>query len=410
MNPSHLEPLVVDAVHPEIILFALLITGAAIGLFTGRILHRLRLLPVASIGNLSSIAVAHSTDLIWIEVKDQTVWQNDQSKRFMGELAAGASGLDCFRFDSGRFVAGKSGRAQISVLGKDRYYDVMTKQVDVLSIYYAKDAESTIQAERELQRFMQTLTDTFAHLPVGLAIFNYQRELALFNPALAEQFRLSPEWLARRPTLRLFLDRLRNDGMLPEPKNFKSWRAQIEFLERTAESGGYQEDWHLPTGQVFRVNARPHPRNSVAFLFEDISNTVAVEREYRAELGNMHNALDALGVAVAIFDSTGQMTFANHAFAEMWDFDAAGRLAPVDAMEITRLWQSRCDPTPVWGDFRDFAVEFGDRSEWSATVKLKDGPFLNASFVPLSGGQILCEFTPFQPAAEFAAPASKQIA
>ena len=53
--------------------------------------------------------------------------------------------------------------------------------------------------------------------------------------------------------------------------------------------------------------------------------------------------------------------------------DAATRLGPLGTTEMTRLWQQKCEPTPVWGDFRDFAADFGDRSQWQAMVKMLDG-------------------------------------
>lgn len=210
---------------------------------------------------------------------------------------------------------------------------------------------------------------------------------------MAELFNLQPEWLARRPALRSFLDQLRNDGKLPEPKDFKDWRNQIEVLEKSAETGTFQEDWRLPDGQVFRVIGRPHPKNSVAFLFEDISKAVAIEREYRVELEQMLNVFDALSSANVIFDTNGQAQFCNQAFADLWGQEETERLRGLSTTEMTRIWQDKCAPTPAWGDFRDFAADFGSRSHWTSVVQLLDGTPLWASFSPISGGQILCEFT-----------------
>jgi hypothetical protein len=38
------------------------------------------------------------------------------------------------------------------------------------------------------------MTETFAHLNVGLAIFDRNQTLALFNPALVDMWQADPAW------------------------------------------------------------------------------------------------------------------------------------------------------------------------------------------------------------------------
>ncbi|MDQ7070109.1 MAG: hypothetical protein Q9M48_05105 [Rhodobacterales bacterium] len=59
-------------------------------------------------------------------------------------------------------------------------------------------------------------------------------------------FRVS---LSIRPNLLSFFDRLRDNRMMPEPKNYSSWREQIADLVAAATDGRYFETWTLePTG------------------------------------------------------------------------------------------------------------------------------------------------------------------
>lgn len=71
------------------------------------------------------------------------------------------------------------------------------------------------------------MTETFAHLTVGLAIFDRNQTLVLFNPALVQLWQVEPAWLARRPNLRDVLDELRAIRRVPELDNFHSWRARL---------------------------------------------------------------------------------------------------------------------------------------------------------------------------------------
>lgn len=375
------------------VLIALLaMLGGGLGLVTSRIIKNNARQPVFDPDGFAKAAIDSSADLVWIEFQGASVWQNKTCQQTIARLHKTAPALEMFGLRSETASADTGRRGRLTLDGEDRFFDISVKTEGDLTIIHAKDASAILGAERELQRFMQTLTDTFAHIPIGLAIFDHSRNLALFNPALADLFELEPEWLARRPGLRAFLDHLRNDGKLPEPKDFKDWRRQIEVLERSAETGSYQDDWHLPNGRVFRVSGRPHPRNAVAFLFEDISKTVAIERAYRTELEHMFNTFDNLTSAIMIFDANGQVAFSNQAFADIWGEDAAANLATQNTTDMTRLWQQKSEPTPVWGDFRDFAADYGDRSQWQAVVKMLDGPFLSVSFAPIPGGRILCEF------------------
>ena len=112
-------------------------------------------------------------------------------------------------------------------------------------------------------------------------------------------------WLAGRPSLRDFLERLRETRQMPEQKDFASWRRKLSELEEGARSGTYEENWQLPSGKIFRVTGRPHPQGALAFLFEDISTAIMLERKYRSELELSQATLDRMSEAVAVFDASG---------------------------------------------------------------------------------------------------------
>jgi hypothetical protein len=60
--------------------------------------------------------------------------------------------------------------------------------------------------------------------------------------------------------------------------------------------------------------------------------------------------------------------------------------------EASRHWQTKCEASPVWGDFRDFVVGFEERAEWDAAVHLRDGGTVDCRFRPLNGGATLAIF------------------
>ncbi len=259
-------------------------------------------------------------------------------------------------------------------------------------LFVAEDAGPLVKAETAQQNFIQTLSKTFAHLPTGLAVFDKNRQLVLFNPALHDLTGLPIDFLATRPSLNGLLDRLREARVLPEPKDYKSWREAVTSMEHAASSGTYEENWTLPEGQTYRVTGRPHPDGAVAFLIEDISADISLTRRFRSQIDMGQAVIDAQRDAIAVFSPTGVMTLSNRAFADLWDIADSETVAEVTAIEATRAMQTRCLPTPAWGDLRDFVGTFGERSEWTAPIQMSDGRAFELRCAPIAGGATLCTF------------------
>lgn len=255
-------------------------------------------------------------------------------------------------------------------------------------LFTGRRIERLVAAEVSLREFVQTLSRTFAHLPIGLAIFDRRRELVLFNPALVSLSTLPGDWLSARPHLHAVLDRLREKQRMPEPKNYQAWRASLGELERAAQDGTYQELWTLPNGQTFRVIGRPHADGGVAFLFEDISQEVTLTRKFRGDLDLYQSVMDDCEEAMCVFGRDGRQVMANARYRALWPkADSAGTVT-----EASRIWQAASDPTPLWGEIRDFVGGYADRSAWSEGIVLSDGRALACRVAPLKGGASLVAF------------------
>ncbi len=274
-----------------------------------------------------------------------------------------------------------------------RWFDRQSFPAVVGRIHFALPADNVVRAERSLREFVQTLAKTFAHLSVGLAVFDRQRQLALFNPALADLTTLAPDFLSARPTLFTFLDRLREARMVPELKDFGAWRQMMADLETAAAAGHYEETWSLGTGQTYRVSGRPHPDGAVAFLFEDISAEVSLTRRFRSEIQLGQSVIDAMKSAVAVFSGSGDLVMSNAAHAALWGFDPSETLSRFTILDATRNWQAQCLPSPAWGDLRDFVGDMEERADWGADLTLMNGHKLTARFSPLPAGAVLVQFT-----------------
>ena len=289
------------------------------------------------------------------------------------------------------------------------WYDCHITSVGHDHLCTAFPADEAVRAETRRREFTQTLTKTFAELAIGLAIFDRSRRLVLFNPALTDLTNLPSEFLTSRPGMVSFLDRLRDNRVMPEPRDYRSWRKSIAELEAAATDGTYSETWSLPDGQTFHVTGRPHPDGAVALLFEDISAEMSLTRRFRAELEQSQTVLDHIEDAVALFSQTGQMVMSNAAYTALWQVDHEETLSGTDVTEATRAWHQLTTPTPIWGDFRDFTQQSTERAEWSASVTMLDGRVLNCRFQPMKAGATLAVFRPHQHSADTATSLRKVV-
>lgn len=257
---------------------------------------------------------------------------------------------------------------------------------------YAVDINAIVAAETTQRKFVQTMTKTFAQLSIGLAIFDRNRQLALFNPALIDLTTLPPDFLSCRPSLSSFFDRLRDQHMMPEPKNYRSWRSQMNDLLEAAEDGNYQETWSLPSGSVYSVSGRPHPDGAVAFLFEDITAEITLTRRFRSEMDLMQSVLDKLADAIAVFGDDGTLAFTNRAYQKLWGESDETGFEPDSVLDVTRSWQDQCAATPILGEIRDFVEMRDNRAEWSSGLRLRNGANLTCTVSPMQNGATIVRF------------------
>ena len=97
-------------------------------------------------------------------------------------------------------ITGQNGPERISIQTgeEEEWREVYTTEKDGRRIHIASDVSRIVAAERTQKQFVQTLTKTFANLTVGLALFDRNRQLALFNPALIDLTGLTAEFLIAR--------------------------------------------------------------------------------------------------------------------------------------------------------------------------------------------------------------------
>ena len=342
--------------------------------------------------------MARAPLLVWRERDDgEIVWANAAYLHRVGEQLAPGKDLNWplpRLFDRTAVTQGVAGQRQRLPLpgGAVAWFELVSFAEGCGHLVFALPNDTAVQAENALRDFMQTLTKTFAHLPIGLAIFDQGRQLQLFNPALLDLTGLPVDFLSMRPSLLSVLDAMRDRAMIPEPKDYPNWRRQMMDMEKAASSGLYEETWSLPGGQTYRVIGRPHPNGAIALMIEDISTEMLRTRRYRADLELGQSVIDQIDDAIAVFSESGALVMSNAAYAGTWGHDPAASLSDTTLRTLCNHWRALSAPSAVWADIEDFAANLGDRRAWSAEVRLLDGRLLDCRFAPLAAGATLASF------------------
>ncbi|MBD3677424.1 MAG: PAS domain-containing protein [Rhodobacteraceae bacterium] len=277
---------------------------------------------------------------------------------------------------------------------RPRWVDLHSSPMAGGALRMALPADAAVRAETRLDTFIQTLTKTFAGLTVGLAVFDRERLLVVFNPALSDLTSLPVDFLAARPTLFGFLERLGAQRIADERQNVPP-REMVLAFDGDGPELGHSETWKLVTGQTYRLSAMPQPDGALTLLIEDISAEVSLNRRYRGEIALRQGVIDSLDEAMAIFSEEGELMLANAAYARLWGSDPNAVLGRIGIEEATRLWHLRCKPTDIWADIRD-QVAGGQARRFGSVVELTSGERLDCRVRGLGDGLTLVSFHPVE--------------
>ncbi len=210
---------------------------------------------------------------------------------------------------------------------------------------------------------------------------------------MAELFGADPLWLTERPTLRETLDRLREARQLPEQADYPAWRAQLFTLFDNPARAAYEERWELPDGRSIHVVGRPHSLGGIAFIFEDVTEAIAMQRWRSTAVEVRRATLDALADGVVVLGPDGQTRMANPAFVSLWRLGERFDDAPRHVSDIAAACRPLTGEDLLWDRIREAVSGSGGRAPWSGRVSLANGRALMARIAPMPDGSTLAVFS-----------------
>ena len=357
-------------------------------------------------------AVMRAPDLMWcLSPQGKLIWGNDTFMLY----ARAYDGAHRFADHMAQETSADARRTKRIKLTSDdlkphlsRWLEVTVEETETGLIHFAIGIDAVMRAEAAQQNFVQTLSKTFANLTTGLAIFDRDRRLVLFNPALVDLSKVPIDFLSARPAMFEFFDKLRDYRIMPEPKNYDDWRERMAKLVAAACDDRFRETWTLASGQTFDITGQPYPDGAIAFLFNDITAEVSLTRGFRAELDTLQSVIDTMDDAVAVFDPQGTLTVCNTAYADLWNVDPDACIPETTIVEATQSWKSAFHPSPVWPELRDFVTSTTERVSWDSELRGKDGREVVCRVDPICHGATLIRFC-FRPRQRDALPEAEGL-
>lgn len=331
---------------------------------------------------------------IWITDPGGTlIWSNAAYKSLC--RWRGLADEDTPLFPAGNRILAKGASFRAALQSGDQtepeWFDVSTCTQRQDTVWFAQNVSALVSIEDSKNNFHQIMAGTFAQLSTGLAIFDRDLRLNLFNPALVDLCGVPFAFLSGRPDLASFFDRLRETQSMPEPNDYTAWRAEMEDLARAAAEGRYQETWTLPTGSVYQVTGRPHPGGAIAFLFEDISAEVGLARQFRTDIALYQSALNTSETAICVFTAAEEMKFANRAYHLFWGVHPDQPMRGLALGKVCAGWQKDTghpfSPEAILGALTD-----PKNSPFSDKFTAPDGSPAELEAKPLPGGDMIFRF------------------
>jgi signal transduction histidine kinase len=282
-------------------------------------------------------------------------------------------------------------RTQPATIGQERR---MLRIVDVplqtgAVAGFAVDIQDLEDARIELAHHQESQRELADRMTAGAVQFDGERQLAFFNRPFAIMAQLEPEWLAERPEFDRILERMRENGRLPEVRDFPAWKAERRAWFTSPEEA-IEEDWMLSNGDHLRILGQPLPDGGLRLIFEDRTEQVRLASSRDTLLRVRAATFDNLFEVISVFASDGRLYLWNRRFSELWDLDESWLAEHPRVDELVPAMAKRLVNPTAAAQVRELVRSTtSGRQSGTGRVSLTDGRHFDFAAVPLPDGNAL---------------------
>jgi signal transduction histidine kinase len=250
---------------------------------------------------------------------------------------------------------------------------------------YAVDIEEMEEQARAFRAFREAQRSMLDQLSIGVALFDGERRMTFANQPFHRVFSLPPGIVNDRAGFEQMLVVARDQGRIPEVRDFPAWRTELSQWFTTDET--QEQAWPLPDSTHLRIIAQPMPDGGLTMIAEDLTEQLALSATRDTLLRTRTATFDNLFEALAVFAPDGHIELWNRSFAGIWGLESEALDGHPQAQELlSQIEKNLYDPKKVTkiGDVIRAATL--DRKKRQGIAELADGRTLEYAGVPLPDG------------------------
>ncbi len=257
---------------------------------------------------------------------------------------------------------------------------------------YALDLTEIEEVRAELSRHIGGHEEVLQQLGTAVAIYSADQRLNFFNNAFLKLWELDENWLRAEPPMGEVLEALRDNRRLPEVANFPAFKEE-QLRQFTELMDPFEELIYLPDGPTYRAVVTPHPFGGLLLTWEDVSDTLALERSYNTLIAVQRETLDNLYEGIAVIGADGRLQLSNPAFGRMWQLPEEELVASPHISDLVERMREFIEEDGDWAAQREEIIALlTGREGYTGRVERSDGSVLDFATVPLPDGAVLLSY------------------
>lgn len=258
----------------------------------------------------------------------------------------------------------------------------------------AYDITEINSANKDTKRLINAYDTVLDHLSTAIAVYDTSGTLQYYNQAYVNLHTFDDEFLRTKPRLDEVLEDLRHRRQLPEYADFPAYKKRM-LMQLKEQVDPLEELMHLPDERTLRIFSAPHPLGGLLFMFEDVTDYLALERKNKTLLDAYQTTLDNLFEGVIVIGSDNRLKIFNPSFVRLWNFAEDEVKAGQHLAHIVEQMKDFFDCEAIrWEAFKAQIIEkLTDRIPKTGQLPRKDGTVVNFGYVPLPNGDHLLSYT-----------------
>jgi signal transduction histidine kinase len=281
-------------------------------------------------------------------------------------------------------------RVPVAIGGRRRFFDISALNVGDGSAGIAIDSSEATELTAALKRMADAHRRMLDQLSSGVAVFDSGKRLTFYNDSYRRLWDLDRAFLDSGPDDSSVLEKLRAMRKISEQPDFRAWKNKLHEAYRAVEPE--KDTWYLPDGRAISIVTTPNPEGGVTYLFDDVTESLKLQRQNDGLVRVQRETLDNLAEAVAVFGGNGRAQLFNPPFARLWKLSPPA-LAQQPHIETIEQWcRSLYDDDEAWQALRGAITGIDNRLSVQLRMERQDGSVLDCMTIPLPDGATMLTF------------------